>query len=232
MTVSSSNLSGSGWVKMAPGTVPNCTGSADGASESPSTGLKPPRLSAALSRFLAISPPFTLEPFARYYRDVRLPRFLSFILLVPLALAPGCDRGAHPAQTGQPAPDFKLSDGSTTVHLAGYRGSVVLLNFWATWCAPCVAEMPSLLQLHHDRPDLAILAVSIDENPEAYSRFLVRHKVDLITVRDPDQKAAQLFHTEGWPETYIIDRKGFIRRKVVGPQDWGSPEIRAFLKSL
>jgi peroxiredoxin len=153
-------------------------------------------------------------------------------LPVLLALAPGCDRGAHPAQPGLAAPDFTISDGSTTVHLASYRGSVVLLNFWATWCTPCVQEIPSLLQLHHDRPDLAILAVSIDENPEAYSRFLIRHNVDLTTVRDPDQKAAQLFHTEAWPETYIIDRKGFIRRKVVGPQDWNSPEIRAYLKSL
>jgi cytochrome c biogenesis protein CcmG/thiol:disulfide interchange protein DsbE len=151
---------------------------------------------------------------------------------VPLALAPGCDRGAHPAQTGQAAPDFTISDGTTTVHLAGYRGRVVLLNFWATWCAPCVEEMPSLLELHNDRPDLAILAVSIDENPDAYNRFLVRHHVDLTTVRDPAQKAAKLFHTEGWPETYIIDRNGVIRRKVVGPQDWNSPEIRAYLKSL
>jgi len=153
-------------------------------------------------------------------------------LLVPLAFAPGCDRGAHPAQTGQSAPDFTISDGMTTVHLAGYRGRVVLLNFWATWCAPCIEELPSLLQLHHDRPDLAILAVSIDENPDAYSRFLSRHHVDLTTVRDPAQKAAQLYHTEGWPETYIIDRQGVIRRKVVGPQNWGSPEIRAYLKSL
>ncbi|MGO9319084.1 MAG: TlpA family protein disulfide reductase [Terracidiphilus sp.] len=149
-----------------------------------------------------------------------------------MALAHGCDRGAHPAQTGQPAPDFTLSDGTTTVHLAGYRGRVVLLNFWATWCAPCVQEMPSLLQLHHDRPDLAILAVSIDENPDAYSRFLIRHHMDLTTVRDSAQTAAKLFHTEGWPETYIIDRNGVIRRKVVGPQDWGSPEIRAYLESL
>jgi thiol-disulfide isomerase/thioredoxin len=153
-------------------------------------------------------------------------------LLLPLALVSGCDRGVHPALTGQPAPDFNLSDGSTTVHLAGYRGRVVLLNFWATWCAPCVVEMPSLLQLHHDRPDIAILAVSIDENPDAYSRFLIRHHVDLTTVRDPAQTAAKLYHTEGWPETYIIDRQGFIRRKVVGPQDWSSPEIRAYLKSL
>jgi len=173
-----------------------------------------------------------MGPIARYYRDVRLPRFISLTLLLPLALAPGCDRGAHPTLTGQSAPDFTISDGSTTVHLADYRGRVVLLNFWATWCAPCVQEIPSLLELHHDRPDLAILAVSIDENPDAYSRFLARHHVDLISVRDPAQTAAKLFHTEGWPETYIIDRNGVIRRKVVGPQDWGSPEIRAYLKSL
>jgi len=151
---------------------------------------------------------------------------------MPLAFAPGCDRGTHPAFTGQAAPDFTVSDNSTSIHLAGYRGRVVLLNFWATWCAPCIEEMPSLLQLHHDQPDLAILAISVDENPDAYSRFILRRHVDLTTVRDPDQKAAQLYHTEGWPETYIIDRQGFIRRKVVGPQDWGSPEIRAYLKSL
>ena len=149
-----------------------------------------------------------------------------------LALAPGCDRGAHPPQTGQPAPDFNISDGSTTVHLADYRGRVVLLNFWWSQCAPCIAEMPSLLELHHERPDLAILAVSIDDNPDAYSSFLIHHHVDLITVRDPAQTAAKLFHTEGWPETYIIDRQGFIRRKVVGPQNWNSLEIRAYLKSL
>jgi len=92
--------------------------------------------------------------------------------------------------------------------------------------------MPSLLELHHEQPGLAVVAVSIDEDPVAYSKFLARHHVDLITVRDPTQWAARLYHTEMWPETYIIDRKGFIRRKVVGPQDWNSPEIRAYLNSL
>jgi len=163
---------------------------------------------------------------------VRLPRFPSFALLLLLAFAPGCDRGAHPAQTGRVAPDFTVSDGATTVHLASYRGRVVLLNFWATWCPPCIQEMPALIQLHHEHPELAIVAVSIDEDPEAYSRFLLRRHVDLITVRDPAQKAAQLFHTDGWPETYIIDRNGVIRRKIVGDPDWSNPEIRAFLKGL
>jgi len=174
----------------------------------------------------------SLGAFARYYKVVRPSRFLTLILLVPLALASGCDRGAHPAQTGQAAPDFTVSDGVTTIHLASYRGRVVLLNFWATWCAPCIEEMPALIALHHERPDLAILAVSIDEDPDAYNRFLTRRHVDLITVRDPAQKAAGLYHTEAWPETYIIDRQGVIRRKIVGDPDWSNPEIRAYLKTL
>jgi peroxiredoxin len=149
-----------------------------------------------------------------------------------MALLSACNRGAHPAQTGKVAPDFTISDGTTTVHLASYRGRLVLLNFWATWCMPCIVELPSLLELHHDQPNLAILAVSIDEDPAAYSSFIVRHHVDLITVRDPSQSAAQLFHTEMWPETYVIDRNGIIRRKFVGPQDWTSPEIRSYLNSL
>ncbi len=163
---------------------------------------------------------------------MRLTRFLTIAFLLPLALLSGCERGAHPAQIGQIAPDFSVSDGLTSVHLASYRGQVVLLNFWATWCGPCVEETPSLLDLHHDLPGLAVIAVSIDEDPDAYNRFLLRHHVDLITVRDPVQKAAQLYHSEMWPETYVIDRQGMIRRKFIGPQDWSSPEIRAYLKSL
>jgi thiol-disulfide isomerase/thioredoxin len=103
---------------------------------------------------------------------------------------------------------------------------------WATWCPPCVQEMPGLIQLHHDRPDLAILAVSIDEDEDAYTRYIERRHVDLTTVRDPDQSAAKLYHTEGWPETYIIDRQGIIRRKIVGDPDWSNPEIREYLKTL
>jgi len=163
---------------------------------------------------------------------VRSFGLLKLTLLLPLAALSACDRGAHPAQTGQAAPDFTVSDGTTSIHLANYRGKVVLLNFWATWCEPCLVELPSLLDLHHDQPNLAILAVSIDEDPDAYSHFLVRRHVDLTTVRDPDQTAAKLYHSEAWPETYVIDRQGVIRRKFIGAQDWSSPEVREYLKSL
>jgi len=163
---------------------------------------------------------------------VRCSRFISFIVALPLSLLSACDRGSHPAQLSTPAPDFTVSDGSTSVHLADYRGKVVLLNFWWSQCGPCIQETPSLIQLHHDRPDLAMIAVSIDEDPDEYKRFVVRRHFDLITVRDPNQTVAKLFRTEMWPETYIIDRKGVIRRKFIGNEDWSDPEVRSFLKSL
>ena len=128
------------------------------------------------------------------------------------------------------APDFTVADGTTTVQLSKYRGKVVVLNFWATWCSPCVAELPSLLQLHRELPNVVVLGVSIDEDPDAYRSFLERRHVNFTTVRDPLQSAAKLFHTEMWPETYVIDRSGYIRSKYVGATDWSDPEIRAFLK--
>lgn len=163
---------------------------------------------------------------------MRFSSSLAFLTIASLALLAGCNRGSHPAQTGLPAPDFTVSDGTTSIHLANYRGKIVLLNFWATWCPPCIEEMPSLLQLHHQDPNIVILAVSIDEDPDAYARFLRARHIDLITVRDPRQTAADLFHTDMWPETYVIDRKGVIRRKFIGAQDWTSPEIVHYLNSL
>lgn len=152
--------------------------------------------------------------------------------MLALALGTGCDRGGHPANADRIAPDFTVSDGENTIHLANYRGKVVLLNLWWSQCPPCIQETPALEQLHHDRPDIEILAVSIDEDPGSYRRFLTRYHVDLNTVRDPDQTVAKLYGTEVWPETYVIDRKGFIRRKIVGDPDWSNSEIRTFLKSL
>ena len=160
---------------------------------------------------------------------------LSRLFLVgclSLALVTACNRGAHPAQVGKKAPNFTVSDGTNTVRLSDYRGKVVVLNFWASWCGPCIQETPGLEQLHHDRPDLQIVGVSVDTDADAYHRFLKRFHVDIPTVMDPQQNAASLYHTDGWPETYIIDRQGIIRRKVVGDPDWSNPEMRAFLKTM
>lgn len=157
---------------------------------------------------------------------------LGIVVVAGLAFLSGCNRGAHPIQVGKVAPDFTVSDDTTTVNLASYRGKVVLLNFWWSQCAPCIEETPGLLALHRDMPGLVMLGVSIDDNEEPYRQFLSRYHVDYTTVRDPNETAAKLFHTDGWPETYIIDRRGIIRRKVVGDPDWSNPEIRAYLQSF
>jgi cytochrome c biogenesis protein CcmG, thiol:disulfide interchange protein DsbE len=169
---------------------------------------------------------------------VRFPRCLAVAVALALTPLSACNRGSHPAQLDLPAPDFTVSDGTTTIHLASYRGKVVLLNFWGTWCPPCIEEIPSLIQLHHDMPSLSIVGVAVpldegvSEDPAEYKAFLARHHIDFTSVRDTNELAPKLFQTDMWPETYAIDRNGFIRRKFVGPQDWTSPEIRSFLKSL
>jgi thiol-disulfide isomerase/thioredoxin len=153
-------------------------------------------------------------------------------LALGVLFAAGCDRGSHPGNIGKPAPQFVLSDGAQTADLRKLRGRVVVLNLWATFCAPCVEELPSLLELHKQMPDLAIVAVSMDQDPDVYHRFLIQHHVDLLTFRDEDQRVNALYGTLQIPETYIIDRKGILRRKFVDAQDWTSPEITGYLSKL
>ncbi len=144
----------------------------------------------------------------------------------------GCDRGDHPEHIGKPAPGFVISDGVQTVDTGKLRGRVVVLNLWATFCAPCVEELPSLLALQQKMPQLAVVAVSTDQDDALYRKFLVRHHVDVLTVRDADQKVNQMYGTVLIPETYIIDQKGNIRRKFIGAQDWTSPDLEDYLARL
>ena len=144
----------------------------------------------------------------------------------------GCDRGSHPEYIGKPAPVFTMSDGVQTVDLAKLRGKIVVLNLWATYCAPCVEELPSLLALQQKMPGIAVVAVSTDQDDAVYRKFLVKHHVDVLTVRDADQKVNQMYGTVLIPETYIIDRQGIIRRKFIGAQDWTQPDIVDYLNKL
>ena len=125
-----------------------------------------------------------------------------------------------------------VSDSGRTVDLSKLRGRVVVLNLWATYCAPCIEELPSLLALQRQMPDLAIVAVSMDQDPDVYRKFLVQHHVDLLTVRDEEQRVNALYGTAQIPETYIIDKQGVMRRKFIGAQNWTSPEITGYLAKL
>jgi cytochrome c biogenesis protein CcmG/thiol:disulfide interchange protein DsbE len=149
-----------------------------------------------------------------------------------MLLAAGCDRGSHPGNIDKPAAQFVVNDGTRTVDLSKLRGHVVVLNLWATFCVPCIEELPSLLALQKQMPDVAVVAVSIDQDPDIYRRFLIKHHVDLLTVRDADQRVNALYGTQQIPETYIIDKQGMLRRKFIGAQDWTSSEITSYLARL
>jgi cytochrome c biogenesis protein CcmG/thiol:disulfide interchange protein DsbE len=153
-------------------------------------------------------------------------------LVLGVVLATGCDRGSHPGNIDKAAPQFVIGDSSRTVDLSKLRGHIVVLNLWATFCAPCIEELPSLLALQKQMPDLAVVAVSMDQDPDIYRRFLVQHHVDVLTVRDEDQRVNALYGTAQIPETYIIDRQGVLRRKFIGAQNWTSPEITGYLSKL
>jgi peroxiredoxin len=157
---------------------------------------------------------------------------LCWLLVLATAFTLGCERGDHPGNLGKPAPEFTVSDGVQSVDLGKLRGHIVVLNLWATWCPPCVEELPSLLAMHRELPDVEVVAISMDSDDTVYRSFLLRHHVDLVTVRDETGRVNTLYGTAQIPETYIIDRQGILRRKFVSAQDWTSPEIVAYLKQL
>jgi cytochrome c biogenesis protein CcmG, thiol:disulfide interchange protein DsbE len=145
-----------------------------------------------------------------------------------------CSRGSRPAGIGANAPDFTLQDPDRKIALNQFRGQVVVLNFWATFCAPCVEEMPSLVEMQRrmKAKGIEVVAVSVDQDADAYHRFVRDHNIDLVTVRDPQQTLAGLYGTFKFPETYVIDRNGVMRRKFIGAIDWTEPDITEFLGKL
>lgn len=156
------------------------------------------------------------------------------MLATLLGFLAGCYSGNHPGQIGSAAPDFTIQDSDHKVTLSQFRGQVVVLNFWATWCPPCIEETPSLVRMQTRMKDkgVVVLAVSIDDDNAAYHKFLKDYSVNMVTVRDEARKASSLYGTFGWPESYVIDRSGVIRRKFIGAVEWTSPEITDYLSKL
>ena len=167
-------------------------------------------------------------------RTLLPPVLATFLVIGLLATLSGCYSGSHPARIGSNAPDFTLQDSDHKVTLSQFRGQVVVLNFWATWCPPCIEETPSLvrMQAHLKDKGVVVLAVSIDADDAAYHKFLKEYGVNMVTVRDESKKASSLYGTFGWPETFVIDRNGVVRRKFIGAVDWMSPEVTEYLSKL
>jgi peroxiredoxin len=159
----------------------------------------------------------------------------SYILAIFLAFTlSGCYRGSKPARIGTVAPDFTVQDSDRKITLSDYRGQIVVLNFWATWCPPCIEELPSLETLQQRMKDrgVKVLAISIDDDDNAYHQFLKDNRVDFLSVRDASKTSNNLYGTFKFPETYIIDQKGIVRRKFIGAVNWNQAEIVDFLNKL
>ena len=128
---------------------------------------------------------------------------------------------------GDRAPEFRLpSLEGKSVGLSDFRGKVVMVHFWATWCPPCVEEMPTLDKLSREftGKNFQLLAVSADEGgADTVSAFMTRNRLSIPVLLDTERTVAGLYGTFKFPETYILDGQGIVRYKAIGPRDWGNP---------
>jgi peroxiredoxin len=153
------------------------------------------------------------------------------VIAVAIAAALGFaslqEKKGYALQSGSLAPSFRLPAlGGGEVDLAAFRGKIVVVNFWATWCPPCVEEMPSLERLHRalGNEGLVVLSISGDEDESALRRFVSEHGVSFPVLRDPGGRlAASSYRTTGYPETFVIDGQGLLAESVIGPTEWSSP---------
>jgi cytochrome c biogenesis protein CcmG, thiol:disulfide interchange protein DsbE len=176
-------------------------------------------------------------------------RELAIILFITGAVAGAVATGWRvlrselvPVGVGIKAPGFQVTTlDSVPVKktLADYRGKVLMINIWATWCAPCRVEMPSIEELHraYDARGLKILAISVDDpdtEPQIRS-FVKEYGLTFEVLHDPggqEGRVSRDYQTTGYPETVIVGRDGIIRKKLLGAHDWNSPENRALIERL
>lgn len=147
-----------------------------------------------------------------------------------------------PVGVGTGAPNFAALTLDTTLAtqrtktLADYRGDVVLLNIWATWCAPCRVEMPSMQKLHDSFVDrgLRVVAVSVDDPgmEDGIRAFAAEYGLTFEILHDPTGAIKARYHTTGLPESAVIGRDGVIRKRVAGAEDWNSVANRALIERL
>jgi len=152
----------------------------------------------------------------------------ALFCLALCALVPVLNAADLKVWTGGPPPPLALTDLDGRPHrLSDYRGRVVLINFWATWCAPCRDEMPSIQHLKEKlagRP-FVVLAVNLDEPEARVRKFLSQMKVDFTVLLDPEKKAARAWEARILPASFVIGPDGRIRYNLVGELDWGHDQV-------
>ena len=136
----------------------------------------------------------------------------------------------------QKAPDFSLIDlNSKKIGLRQFKGKIILLNFWATWCGPCKEEMRYLEVLHQrfKEKNFVLLTISVDyEGLKPVKEFINKHDYTFPVLLDPKCETLDLFDVKGIPTTFLIDKKGKMLGKAIGPRDWKSPEVISLINIL
>lgn len=162
-----------------------------------------------------------------------MKRYFCLSLLLLLFVLPACTKEEKPALEGNPAPNFTLKDlTGREVRLVDLRGKVVLLNFWATWCPPCREEIPSMMRLNQAMAgkQFQMLAVSINEGgAQEVEAYFKQSGTNLPALLDPTQGVAKHYGLTGVPESFVIDKKGVILKKVVGGMEWSDPAVIKFM---
>jgi thiol-disulfide isomerase/thioredoxin len=165
-------------------------------------------------------------------------RAFLFLTVAMVALAkPATAADISKLQTwqGGPVPALELQSLDGKQHqITDYRGKVLVLNFWATWCAPCVKEMPSMESLAKrlSDQDFALLTVNFGEQPARIKPFLEKIGVNVTVLLDPDMRASRAWVKKGLPTTFIIDADQKIRYQVLGELSWDSPEVENRIREL
>jgi cytochrome c biogenesis protein CcmG/thiol:disulfide interchange protein DsbE len=160
---------------------------------------------------------------------------LGGVLLAALAYVVGGAMRDPVVQVGDKAPAFTLvTNGGETVTERNFGGKLLVLNFWATWCPPCVEEMPSLNEFHRQLRDagVVVLAVSVDRNEQAYRRFVERFGLEFPTALDTAAEVPASYGTFKYPETYIINARGEVLEKFIGEENWADPRLIDRIKKL
>lgn len=143
-----------------------------------------------------------------------------------------CKQPPKVAAVGNIAPDFTLVDQKgKTWTLTQLKGRVVFINFWATWCPPCREEMPSMQRLSAMLPQdrFVMLAVLQNDDPARADDFAAKLGITVPILFDRDKKVGPLYGLTGVPETFIVDKQGVIREKIIGPAEWDAPEVLKML---
>jgi cytochrome c biogenesis protein CcmG, thiol:disulfide interchange protein DsbE len=157
------------------------------------------------------------------------------ILVVALVWVVSGTLEQHVTMAGDQAPDFRvLTASGRTMTPQDFGGKLLVLNFWASWCPPCVEETPSMNTFSDmmRSKGVVVLAVSVDRNEEAYKRFLKRFNVRYETSLDPEADVSAAYGTFQFPETYIIDRSGRVIEKIISNQNFADPEFVEHINKL